>query len=201
MAKPRNTRYCKDACRSAADRARRLLRPVPTKPTWWLAAYPWQARPHSRYGVIARFFLLTGLLLGGGLAFAYELLLADDPLVTATEAQLVLRRRPAGAYESHSQARFWLPLCDKGDPMCTSYIAGFVEMQNSLRSPFFCPGTLRVAEVEAIVVTRLRYLSRNAPHLLRYPMEVVASHVLEHQLPCETRIAQAGGDHGDNLAH
>src|SRR5262249_47291142 len=26
----------------------------------------------------------------------------------------------------------------------------------------FCPGTLRVAEVEAIVVTRLRYLNRNA---------------------------------------
>jgi len=34
---------------------------------------------------------------------------------------------------------------------------------------------LRVAEVEAIVVKRLRYLGRNAPHLLRYPMLVVAS--------------------------
>lgn len=53
---------------------------------------------------------------------------------------------------------------------------------------------MRVAEVEAIVVTRLRYLSRNAPHMLRYPMLVVASHVLEGQLPCETRVAQAGGD-------
>src|SRR5262249_32345227 len=90
--------------------------------------------------------------------------------------------------------------CRCRDPMCTGYIAGLVEMQNSLRVPFFCPGSMRVAEVEAIVVTRLRYLGRNAPHLLRYPMEVVASHVLERQLPCETRIAQAGGDHGDNLA-
>jgi hypothetical protein len=84
--------------------------------------------------------------------------------------------------------------------MCTSYIAGLVEMQNGLRSPFFCPGTMRIAEVEAMVVTRLRYLGRNAPHLLSYPMEVVASHVLEHRLPCETRIAQAAGNHGGNLA-
>jgi hypothetical protein len=118
------------------------------------------------------------LALGGGLTFAYQQLLADEPLVTAAEAQLALRRRPAGEYERQSQARFWLPLCDRGDPMCTGYIAGLVEMQNSLRAPFFCPGSMRVAEVEAIVVTRLRYLGRNAPHLLRYPMEVVASHVL-----------------------
>jgi len=149
--------------------------------------------------VIAAPLLLAGLLLGGGLLFAYHQLLADDPLVTAAEAQLALRRRPAGEYEKQSQARFWLPLCDRGDPMCTSYIAGLVEMQNSLRSPFFCPGSMRVAEVEAID-TRLRYLGRNAPHLLRYPMEVVASHVLERQLPCETKIAQAGGDYGDHLA-
>jgi hypothetical protein len=84
--------------------------------------------------------------------------------------------------------------------MCTSYVAGLVEMQNSLRSPFFCPGSMRIAEVEAIVVTRLRYLGRNAPHLLRYPMEIVASHVLERSFPCETRIAQAGRDHVDHLA-
>jgi hypothetical protein len=141
--------------------------------------------------VIATLFLLAGLLLGGGLAFAYHELLADEPLVTATDAQLTLRRRPAGEYEKQSQARFWLPLCDSGDPMCTSYIAGLVEMQNGLRSPFFCPRTLRLAEVEAIVVKRLRYLGRNAPHLLRYPMLVIASHVLERQLPCETKIAQA----------
>src|SRR5262245_14983607 len=95
------------------------------------------------------------------------------------ERWIYRRRRPAGEYERHSQARFWLPLCDKGDPMCTSYIAGLVEMQNSLRFPFFCPGSMRIADVEAIVVTRLRYLGRNAPHLLRYPMEIVASHVLE----------------------
>jgi len=50
-------------------------------------------------------------------------------------------------------------------------------------------------------VTRLRYLGGNAPHLLRYPMEVVASHVLERQLPCGTRIAQAGGDYDEHLAH
>src|SRR5262245_7113113 len=102
------------------------------------------------------------------------------------------RRRPAGEYEKQSQARFWVPLCESGDPMCTSDVAGLVAMQNSLRFPFFCPGTLRVAEVEAIVVKRLRYLERNAPHLLRYPMLVIASHVLERQLPCETKIARAG---------
>ena len=193
-AKPKNTRYCKDACRAAAAHGRRASRPAPARPTQSSPASPQQqARPHSRPGVIASLLLLAGLLLGGGLAFAYQQLLADDPLVSATEAQLALRRRPAGEYERQLQARFWLPLCDKGDPMCTSYIAGVVEMQNGLRSPYFCPGSMRIAEVEAIVVKRLRYLGRNAPHLLRYPMLVVASHVLERRLPCETRLAQAGG--------
>jgi hypothetical protein len=134
------------------------------------------------------------LLLGGGLAFAYQQLLAEDPLVTVMEAQLALRRRPAGEFEKLSQARFWLPLCESGDPMCTSYIAGLVDMQNGLRYPFFCPGTLRVAEVEAIVLKRLRYLDRNAPYLLRYTMLAIASHVLERELPCETKIAQVDGE-------
>jgi len=191
-AKPKNTRYCKDACRAAAAHARRASRPAPARLTQFSPASPQEARPHSRRGAIASLLLLAGLLLGGGLAFGYQQLLADDPLVSATDAQLALRRRPAGEFERQSQARFWLPLCDKGDPMCTSYISGLVETQNGLRFPFFCPGTLRVAEVEAIVVTRLRYLGRNAPHLLRYPMLVVASHVLERRLPCETRLAQAG---------
>jgi hypothetical protein len=59
---------------------------------------------------------------------------------------------------------------------------------------------LRVAELEVIVVKRLRYLGRNAPHLLRYPMLAIASHVLERQLPCETKIAQAGGDGFSTIA-
>ena len=33
--------------------------------------------------------------------------------------------------------------------MCTSYIAGLVETQNGLRFPLFCPGSMRIAEVEA----------------------------------------------------
>jgi len=36
--------------------------------------------------VIVSLLLLAGLLLGRGLAFAYHELLADDPLITATEA-------------------------------------------------------------------------------------------------------------------
>ena len=62
-----------------------------------------------------------------GLAFAYHRLLADDPLDTVTEAQPALGRRPAGEFEKRSQARFWLPSYDIGDPMCTSYIAALVE--------------------------------------------------------------------------
>src|SRR5262245_18830698 len=157
-AKPKNTRYCKDACRAADAHARRASRPAPARPTQFSPASPQHARRHSRRGVVASLLLLARLLLRGGSASAYHQPLADDPLISATEAQLALRRRPAGEYERHSQARFWLPLCDKGDPMCTSYIAGLVEMQNSLRFPFFYPGSMRIAEVEAIVVTRLRYL-------------------------------------------
>jgi hypothetical protein len=48
--------------------------------------------------------------------------------------------------------------------------------------------------VEVIVVKRLRNLGRNAPHLLRYTMLAIAKHVLEWQLPCETSIAQTGGE-------
>ena len=136
-AKPRNTRYCKDACRAAAAHARRAFRPAPATPTQFPRVFPQQMRPHSGRGAIAWLLLLAGLLLGGGLAVVYQQLLTDDPLVTGAEAQLALRRRPAGEYEKQSQARFWVPLCDSGDPMCTSYIAGLVDMQNSLRSPFF----------------------------------------------------------------
>jgi hypothetical protein len=199
-AKPKNTRYCKDDCRAAAAHARRASRPALARLNQFSPVSPQQAQRHSRQGVIVSLLLLAGLLLGGGLAFAYQQLLADDPLITATQAQLALRRRPAGEFEKQPQARFWLPLCDSGDPLRTSYIAGLVDMQNSLRYPFFCPGSLRVAEMEAIVVKRLRYLSRNAPHLLRYPMLAIASHVLEGQLPCETKTAQAVGEGFSTIA-
>src|SRR5262249_17984258 len=110
-AKPKNRRYCKDACRAAAAHARRASRPAPARPTRFSPAFPQQARPHSRHRVIASLLLLVGLLLGGCLAFAYHELLSDDPLVTATEAQLPLRRRPAGEFEKQSQARFFVSGC------------------------------------------------------------------------------------------
>ena len=103
-AKPKNARYCRDACRAAAAHARRTSRLAPARPTQFSPASSQQARPHSRHRVIASFLLLVGLLLGGGLAFAYQQLLADDPLVATMEAQLTLRRRPAGEFEKQLQA-------------------------------------------------------------------------------------------------
>jgi hypothetical protein len=94
--------------------------------------------------VLALALLLAGLLVGIALAFGYQQFLAEEPLTAGVESQVMkLRRQSAQRLEDQLTGRFWFPLCDKLSPMCTAYIAGFVEMQTSLARPFFCVGNWR----------------------------------------------------------
>jgi hypothetical protein len=157
------------------------------------AAAPPQRQRYARLTVLGPVLVLAGLLLGSAFAFGYEQFFAEEsPTATAESQTITLRRQSADRLEDQSTARFWFPFCDKLSPMCTAYIAGFLEMQTGLARPFFCAGNRRVAEVEALIVKELRLLNKVAPKLLdTHHMSIIVIYTLERELPCETRLAQA----------
>jgi hypothetical protein len=80
--------------------------------------------------------------------------------------------------------RFWLPLCDAIFPMCTAYVAGFVELHAGIHQSFCPPPEWRIAEAQALITKELRGLRKTAPELLDTRMIVIMLATFERELPC-----------------
>ena len=179
----RSARYCKDACRIDAARARRCGLPRAIPPST-------QARrATAKVGALAPLLLLVGLLAGIALAFGYGQFMGEETHTAALEDQLVkLRRVSAHRFEDQLNGHFWLKQCNQHSPLCAGFIAGFTRLNSVLAYPFFCLGDLRVAEVESVVAKELRRLNTLSPVLLDYPMSVLMLNALDRWFPCNTMV-------------
>src|SRR5262249_47711458 len=178
-----SARYCKDACPIDATRARRCALPRAIPPSTQARRAP------AKVGALAPLLLLVGLLAGIALAFGYGQFMADETPAAALEDQVVkLRKQSADRFEDQPNGHFWLRQCNQHSPLCAGYIAGFTRMNSMLAHPFFCPGDLRVAEVESVVGKELRRLNRLSPVLLDYPMAALMMNALERWFPCNTMV-------------
>jgi len=179
----RSARYCKDACRIDAARARRCGLPRAIPPST-------QARrATAKVGALAPLLLLVGLLAGIALAFGYGQFMGEETHTAALEDQLVkLRKVSAHRFEDQLNGHFWLKQCNQHSPLCAGFIAGFTRLNSVLAYPFFCLGDLRVAEVESVVAKELRHLNRLSPVLLDYPMAALMLSALERWFPCDTMV-------------
>ena len=180
----RSARYCKDACRIDAARARRCgLPPRAIPPSTQAERVP------AKVGALAPLLLLVGLLAGIALAFGYGQFIAEETHTAALEDQVVkLRKQSAHRSEDELNGHFWLRQCNQHSPLCAGYIAGFTRMNSMLAHPFFCLGDLRIAEVESVVAKELRHLNRLSPVLLDYPMSVLMLNALGRWFPCNTMV-------------
>ena len=178
----RSARYCKDACRIDAARARRcgLQRAIPLST---------QAhRVPTKVGALAPLLLLVGLLAGIALAFGYGQFIAEETHTALDDQVVKLRKQSAHHFEDQLNGHFWLRQCNQHSPLCAGYIAGFTRMNSILAHPFFCLGDLRVAEVESVVAKELRRLNRLSPVLLDYPISALVMNALERWFPCNTMV-------------
>ena len=179
----RSARYCKDACRTDAARARRCVLPRAIPPSAQARRAP------AKVGALAPLLLLVGLLAGIALAFGYGQFMAEETPTAALEDQFVrLRKQSADRFEDQLNGHFWLRQCNQHSPLCAGYIAGFTRMNSILAHPFFCLGDLRVAEVESVVAKELRRLNRLSPVLLDYPISALMLSALERWFPCNTMV-------------
>ena len=179
----RSARYCKDACRIDAARARRCGLPRAIPPSTQARRAP------AKVGALAPLLLLVGLLAGIALAFGYGQFMAEETPTAALEDQFVrLRKQSADRFEDQLNGHFWLRQCNQHSPLCAGYIAGFTRMNSILAHPFFCLGDLRVAEVESVVAKELRRLNRLSPVLLDYPISALMLSALERWFPCNTMV-------------
>jgi hypothetical protein len=178
----RSARYCKDACRIDAARARRcgLQRAIPLST---------QAhRVPTKVGALAPLLLLVGLLAGIALAFGYGQFIAEETHTALDDQVVKLRKQSAHRFEDELNGHFWLRQCNQHSPLCAGYIAGFTRMNSVLAYPFFCLGDLRIADVESLVAKELRHLNRLSPVLLDYAMSVLFLIALERWFPCNTMV-------------
>jgi len=138
---------------------------------------------------LAPLLLLVGLLAGIALAIGYGQFMAEETPTAVLEDQVVkLRKQSAHRFEDQLNGHFWLRQCNQHSPLCAGYISGFTRMNSILAHPFFCPGDLRVAEVESVVAKELRRLNRLSPVLLDYPMSTLMWNALERWFPCNTMV-------------
>jgi len=142
--------------------------------------------------------LLVGLVAGILIAYGNQHPV-DSPFASAeVQAATQLRKKSTSATRPNDQttARFWLPLCDQHSPLCAAYISGFVELNTNLVGSVFCPEDWRVAEMETYITNELRDIGKQAPELLDTEMGLLMRAVLESEMPCETKLAQAGRNRG-----
>jgi hypothetical protein len=179
----RSARYCNDACRMDAARARRSGLPQ---------AIPLSTQAHrvpTKIAALAPLLLLVGLLAGIALAFGYGQFMGEETHSAGLEEQVVkLRKVSAHRFEDQLNGHFWLRQCNQHSPLCAGYIAGFTRLNSVLAYPFFCLGDLRIAEVESLVAKELRHLNRLSPVLLDYPMSALMLSTLERWFPCNTMV-------------
>ena len=83
----RSARYCKDACRIDAARARRCGLPRAIPPSTQARRAP------AKVGALAPLLLLVGLLAGIALAFGYGQFMAEETPTAALEDQVVKLRK------------------------------------------------------------------------------------------------------------
>ena len=179
----RSARYCKDACRIDAARARRSGLPQAIPPSTQARRVP------AKVGALATLLLLVGLLAGIALAFSYGQFMGEETHSAGLEEQVVkLRKVSAHRFEHQLDGHFWLRQCNQHSPLCAGYIAGFTRMNSVLAYPLFCLGDLRVAEVESVVAKELRHLNRLSPVLLDYPMSALLLMSLGRWFPCNTMV-------------
>jgi hypothetical protein len=131
--------------------------------------------------------LFSGLLTGFALAFGYQQF-HGEPVNPISKLQM----QPAVWLDNglmnwregeQTTGRFWLPLCDAVSPMCTAYVAGFIELHAGIH--FFCPPPdWRIAEAQALITKKLRELSKSAPELLDERMIAIMLATFDRELPC-----------------
>ena len=124
----------------------------------------------------------------------HPVFLAEETPTTALEDRVVkLSKQSAHRFEDQLNGHFWLRECNQYSPLCAGYVAGFTRMNSTLAHPFFCPGDMRVADVEIVIAKELRRLNRLSPALLDYPMPALMMNALERWFPCNTMVGQARG--------
>src|SRR5215831_15648162 len=114
-------------------------------------------------------------------------------LHNGTHPVFLAEETPTTALEDQLNGHFWLRECNQYSPLCAGYVAGFTRMNSTLAHPFFCPGDMRVADVEIVIAKELRRLNRLSPALLDYPMPALMMNALERWFPCNTMVGQARG--------
>src|SRR5262249_15137420 len=109
----RSARYCKDACRIDATRARRCGLPRAIPPSTQARRAP------AKVSALAPILPLVGLLAGIALTFGYEKFMAEESPTAAFESQVVkLRKQPADRFEDQLNGHFWLRECNQHSPLC-----------------------------------------------------------------------------------